>query len=57
MRIRLRGRAAQRQVTAPASQLVTIHALLSQRKRGSVLLAERDREKVNEGAIAVKQSV
>lgn len=38
----LKGRAAQRQVTASASQLVTIHALLSQSRRGSVLLAEKD---------------
>lgn len=39
LRITLRGRAAQRQVTASASQLVTLRALLSQRKRGSVVLA------------------
>lgn len=57
LRISLRGRAAQRQVTASASQLVTIHALLSQRKRGRVLLVGRDRERVNEGVIAVKHCV
>lgn len=56
LRISLRGRAAQRQVTDSASQLVTLHALLSQRKRGSVLLAKRDRDRVNEGVIAVKQN-
>lgn len=57
LKISLNGRAAQRQVTASASQLVTLGALLSQRKRGSTLPAgETDRDRVNEGVIAEKQS-
>lgn len=54
LRISLRGRAAQRQVTASASQLVTLHALLIQRERSKCVTSSRDR--VNEGVIAVKQS-
>lgn len=55
LRISLRWTFAQRQVTASASQLVTIHALLSQSEKGSTLLAVRDT--MSEGVIAVKQCV
>lgn len=48
LRISLKGRAAQRRVTASASQLVTLHALLIQKQRVSVLIAG-ERERVNEG--------